>query len=287
MFGRLPLHPFLFAAYAVLFLYAENLSEVLLVDIGAPLGRAVLGAAAAVAGFGLRFRSPARGALVASAAVVAFFAYGHVAGLLGPGAPEDRTQLAGWGLLILAAAIVAARARSVVTLTGGLNVVALVLVVLVGASLVPYELERAARRPGPTGGTVQAGEAATTTTRDIYYLVFDRYGSADAIERRFGITGNDLDVWLADRGFHVPADSRANYRATDFSLASSLNMTFLTDLTEQVGRESSDRTPARDMLQEHAVGRFLKDQGYRYTTWAPGSSRPTGTGWRTRVSASA
>ena len=28
--------------------------------------------------------------------------------------------------------------------------------------------------------------------RDIYFLVFDRYGSADAIERRFDITDNDL-----------------------------------------------------------------------------------------------
>ena len=31
---------------------------------------------------------------------------------------------------------------------------------------------------------------------DIYFLVFDRYGSADAIERRFGITDNPLYGWL-------------------------------------------------------------------------------------------
>ena len=77
---RLPLHPVLFAAYAVLFLYAQNLTEVLLVDIGAPLARAVLGAAAALLVLALLYRSPERGAIVASALVVAFFAFGHVAG---------------------------------------------------------------------------------------------------------------------------------------------------------------------------------------------------------------
>ena len=59
---RLPLHPVLFAAYAVLFLYAQNLTEVLLVDIGAPLARAVVGATTALVLLALLYRSPERGA---------------------------------------------------------------------------------------------------------------------------------------------------------------------------------------------------------------------------------
>ena len=62
----------------------------------------------------------------------------------------------------------------------------------------------------------------------------------------------------------VPADSRGAYRATDFSLAAILNMQYLDNLTEEIGRVSDDRTPAHAMLAQHAVGRFLKEQGYRY-----------------------
>src|SRR5688500_16196474 len=47
--SRYPLHPFLFAAYAVLFLYSENLADVLLVDIGKPLTTALLQAIVAFA----------------------------------------------------------------------------------------------------------------------------------------------------------------------------------------------------------------------------------------------
>ena len=259
---RLPLHPLLFAAYAVLFLYAQNLSEVLLVDIGAPLVRAVLGAAVVLGIATLIYRNAERAAIVASALVIAFFAYGHVAGLLGPGT-TDRIQLAFWAVIVIIAAIHAARARSVAGLTRGLNLVAVVLVVLVSLTIVPYEVNRAGRAAVSVAGPVAAASGSTDAP-DIYYLVFDRYGSADAIERRFGITDNDLYDWLASRGFQEPADSRGAYRATDFSLTAILNMQYLDNLTEEIGRVSDDRTPAHQMLAQHAVGRFLKEHGYRY-----------------------
>src|SRR5262245_52857307 len=81
-FGRLPVHPVLFAAYAVLFLYSVNLDEVLPVDAEMPLARFVLAALVLMALMALPLRSLRRGAIVASAGVVAFAAFGHVAPLL-------------------------------------------------------------------------------------------------------------------------------------------------------------------------------------------------------------
>jgi hypothetical protein len=134
---------------------------------------------------------------------------------------------------------------------------------MAAASIVPYEVSRANRGPVSLASPVAAGTNGGPG-RDIYFLVFDRYGSADALERRFGITDNDLYGWLAERGFEVPANSHANYRATDFSLAATLNMQYLDNLTEEIGRVSDDRTPAHEMIRDHEVGRFLKSQGYRY-----------------------
>jgi hypothetical protein len=36
------------------------------------------------------------------------------------------------------------------------------------------------------------------------------------------------------------------------------------ELTTRIGRVAKDRTPAQQMIKTHAVGRFLKDQGYTY-----------------------
>ena len=261
---RIPLHPLLFAAYAVLFLYSVNLDRVLPVDAIAPLARVVAVTAVLTAGLALLLRDIRKGAIVATAIVVAYFGFGHVAGFLtGRGIPEV-TQLAGWAVIVVATFIFAVRASSrVAQATFGLNVVALVLVGVAAATILPYEISRTGREPIQHATTVRAA-TNVATERDIYFLIFDRYGSADALKRRFEITDNDLYGWLRQRGFEVPANSHANYRATDFSLAATLNMRLLDDLTREVGPVSSDRTPAQAMIQDHEVGRFLKAQGYRY-----------------------
>lgn len=269
MLNRVPVHPVLFAAYAVLFLYSVNLSLVLPIDAAAPLARAVIGALIAWAIASLLFRDLRRGAVVATALVVAYFGYGHVAGLIGDLQVGDAAQLAAWAALLIVAVVYAATARgSLPRTTGALNVIAGVLVVITLVSIVPYELRRADRAasasPGDAVSDVVLNPGVTPDKRDIYFLIFDRYGSADAIQRRFGIEGNELYGWLRDQGFQVPERSHANYRATDFSLAATLNMQFLDNLTETIGRTSGDRTPAHEMLQHNAVGRFLKSQGYRY-----------------------
>jgi hypothetical protein len=240
-----------------------NLGEVLKVDAAATLAESVIGAAVAMAVLAVAYRSPTRGSVVATAGVVAFFGFGHVSPLLADAGLTDREQLALWLVLLVAAAVYAARARgSLPRVTGGLNVIAVVLVVMVGATILPYELRRARPESVSLAATVTDTQGSGRTP-DIYFLVFDRYGSADSLERRFGLD-NDLYGWLEERGFHVPANSHANYRATDFSLAATLNMQFLDNLTADIGRESSDRTPAHAMIANHAVGRFLKSQGYRY-----------------------
>ena len=130
---------------------------------------------------------------------------------------------------------------------------------MIGVVLVPSRPQRSCRTSisgpaDPDRGRVNTVEAAATSpTADIYFLVFDRYGSADAIDRRFGLE-NDLPDWLESQGFTVASASHANYRATDFSLAATLNMQFLDNLTAEIGPESGDRTPAQEMIQNHAVG---------------------------------
>jgi hypothetical protein len=180
-----------------------------------------------------------------------------------------REQLGLWLVFVVAAAVYAARARaSLPRTTTALNVAALVLVGITLSSILPYEANRGARSHVSLAAAVST-PVSTGRKPDIYFLIFDRYGSADALQRRFGLD-NDMYDWLRGQGFHVPVNSHANYRATDFSIAATLNMQFLDNLTRDIGPDSSDRTPAQDMLKQHAVGKFLKSQGYTYyqlATW--------------------
>ena len=131
-------------------------------------------------------------------------------------------------------------------------------------------------------------EVAIATTRaperDIYFLNFDRYGSDWSLKEAYGIE-NDLYPDLEAMGFQVIPGARANYHTSDLSLASTLNMRYLDELTETVGRDSGYRTPARELLARHEVGTFLRQQGYRFyhigAWWEPTRAAPSRTrSWR-------
>ncbi len=267
--SRLPLHPLLLAAFAVLSVYASNLTEVLPVDLGGPFGPlalAVVGAAIVLLLCSLVLRDWRRGAILATAAVAAYAFFGRVAPeLLGVGLSEQ-LQLVVWAVVVVAAGVFAVRARGMLpSATLALNAFTLLLVGMSLFAIVPYESHRVAAQG--TSVSPDAGLDFSSTTvpnRDIYLIVLDRYGSQWSIEHRFGITDNDLPTWLGDQGFQVVPGARANYRATDFSLGSMLSMQMLDEYSIDPGRDSGDRTYARTRLERPAAAAFLKDNGYTY-----------------------
>ena len=259
--GRpLPLHPLMFAAYPVVFLFAQNLTEVTVGEVVPPLGRALLAAGAVALPAGLVLRDLRRGALIAAALVIAWFGFGHVADLLAPTKVSQNLQLAGWAAFILVVAIAALflNGRWVGRLTSALNVVAVVLVAIALVQIVPYEMSRPAGAAAPV-----ATVAAPTGARDIYYFIFDDYGSDRALDTFAGIQ-NDLPAWLTSQGFYVAADSHANYIRTTLSLAATLDMQSLDSVAARMGRSSGDLGPVDQMIQNNAAGRFLEARGYRY-----------------------
>ena len=264
----MPLHPLLLAAFAVLSVYAENLTEVLPVDLGGPfgpLGLALIAAATLLVICSLVLRDWRRGAIVATAGVVVFGFFGRLAPeLLGIGLSEP-WQLVASGVLVVAAIMFALRAKGALpTATLTLNLFALLLLGMTLVTIVPYESNRVVAKSPATADASGTIAATRVPNRDIYLIVLDRYGSQWSLAHRFGITDNDLPGWLADQGFQVVPGARANYRATDFSLSSMLSMQMLDEYSIDPGRDSGDRTFARSRLERPAVAAFLKDNGYTY-----------------------
>jgi hypothetical protein len=250
-----PIHPLLLAAYAVLFLYASNLSEA---DLGQVLPVLVLVlvivGALLIAG-ALVLRDALRAAVLLSAAVAVFFGYRHVA-ILTDGLPiEGRPVQLVWLALGLGALLLAwSGGRPLRIATRALNALGVALVIVALVTILPYELGQVGRASSGPAALPSADRVEGAERRDIWFLVFDRYGSAESLRLNYGIE-DELTPWLAARGFHVTPDARANYARTRLSLASILNLDYLDELR---GR------PVAEMLQDHAVGRFLTGLGYRY-----------------------
>jgi len=263
----LPVHPLLFIAYPVLFLYSQNMGEVAPAEVVGPLAALLLGGLVALVGLSLVFRDPRRAAVVVSALAMTGLAYGFVAFGVPRSIPGWAQQL-GWLALIAAAVVVAIRVRGRLgPLTTVLNGISAILVVITLLAIVPHlagtvGASAVEDTTTPTGGGAPAG--APETQRDIYYIVLDRYGSTKALRLGYRITDDSFPRWLTDHGFAVEAQSHANYVKTSLSLAATLRMDFLDDVAARMGRDSDDHQPIFEILQDHPVGRFLQARGYRY-----------------------
>lgn len=274
---RRVLHPFLFAAFPIVFLLARNTAEdVSASDVLVPLAIALTGTAVLLGILNLVLRDLEAAGLATSALLLLFFSFGHLVGFVDPEGYGDATMqlLLAYGLLAAVAVLSAIRFRGrLAPLTGGLNIVAAVLVVI---NLVPAV-------PLGSGTPVAASSPIhlepPDEPRDVYYLIFDRYASPRTLRDLFDYDDEPFLDGLRDRGFYVAEDSVANYPKTAHSLASSLNAELLDGLVDDVGTDSGDWDPIFGRLQDFRVARALRSVGYRYvhlgSWWSPTREDPS------------
>ncbi len=286
----LPIHPFLLAAYPIIFLYAQNIDLTPLGEVVAPLIIALCTTLLLYLALYAVVRNAAKAGLLVSACALLFFSYGHVVdGLqaLGLDMGDSIIQpsvfvLPIWGLLLAVAAFFIIRARGELrTPTSLLNAMAAVLLLLAVGSIVSHEMGRRAPQEGTREGITESepGEAAAAgQLPDIYYIILDAYTSKEVLQEVWEYDNSAFVDYLTDKGFYVIPNAHSNYALTFLSLASSLNMEYLNHLSETLGPGESDPTIPNQMIQDSEVMRFLKAQGYKFvhfqTGWGPTAHNP-------------
>ena len=255
------IHPLLFGLYPILFLWSQNVGEVGLADVEDAFRRAIPILLVATTLFWIALRDRRRGALIVTPAALGFLLFGQVARFH----VSADVETAAW-MAIMTIAFVAAIWLSQAWLTRldtALLRVAVILVAVSLVSIVPTAVEEVlAVKPVPTTGRGLPTVTAAAK-RDVYWLVFDRYGSDRSLQLQFGVA-NPLTPWLRDHGFEVLSDSHANYVGTAQSLATTLNMTPLDRLMRSVPATSPNYAPLYGTLQGSRVVRQFQALGYRY-----------------------
>ncbi len=261
------LHPFFFALFPILALYAHNIKSipVPLKELAGPL---VVSLACAIALFVLLraiIKDPAKAGLIVSLVALWFLSFGHLAGqiaVLTEGI-YDRSLFFATALLVGIGGFLIVRSRRTFGgLTRVLNAVAVTLVVF----NVLTTAQTLARRPRVAPAKEVKVSGPATSRPNIYYIVLDAYTRADILKEVFSYDNSEFLAGLEERGFVVADRSYANYSLTQQSLASSLNFTLLDSLAKDVGAVSFDRGPLYAMIRENRAMAFLKTQGYRLIT---------------------
>jgi Sulfatase len=114
------------------------------------------------------------------------------------------------------------------------------------------------------------GKACDTCRRpDIYFLIFDEYSSSDVLKDVYHYDNSGLDSFLAGEGFSIQRKSRANYNMTPFSVASLLNLSYLSGIPDRGNLSLEDYKKINLSVRHSALSGFLSSSGYTIINYSP------------------
>ncbi len=103
---------------------------------------------------------------------------------------------------------------------------------------------------------------STRASPSIYFIVLDAFTSSSCLKKEFNYDNAGLDSFLTGKGFYIVTRSKSNYPVTPYSIASTLNFSFLKD--EVTAREMTARDRLRGVTTVGAnrLVPYLEKKGY-------------------------
>ncbi len=115
-------------------------------------------------------------------------------------------------------------------------------------------------------GTATLRLCDTCQKPDIYLILVDQYAGNTALKDVFGFDNTQFVNELTSRGFHVAKKSSSNYNLTPFSMASLLNMDYLTP--EMGVKKHLNVSYSYRLIKNSSVVQFLAASGYQFYNYS-------------------
>ncbi len=269
---RLPWYVILLAVYPVLALAAVNVSQIRLGVVVRPLMLSLLASLVLWGSLYLYFKDWSRAAFLASLLILLFYAYGHVYQVLrniSPHLGRGRYLVPLWGCLSVLSFLWAKhKSLPLPRLVPTFNLIAVSLTLLSLGQIGQFYWQQSQGRRQLLAESSPAGTGPTEKP-DIYYLILDSYGRTDTLQAFYEVDNTAFLQALTDMGFVIAPCSQSNYAQTPFSIASALNLNYLTTL----GIENNSQRNAALLvtLSRHSLVRqVLEANGYRVISFASG-----------------
>jgi len=277
-------HPFLFAVFPILFLFAHNIHEFSFSQIMLPL-TIILGLTFLLVWLS-RFilKDNIKGGIIVSLFLVMFFSYGHIYAIVFGTRVGNiiigrhMCLFPTWCIIYIFCNyfFITKQHKSLYNFTKILNIIAfsLILISLFNIGIYKFNLLGSWQDKNihieNRDNDVVVGLENKTLLRDIYYIILDGYASSKTLKEVYEYDNSEFTDYLTKEGFFIDSKSRSNYATTFLSLASSLNMEYINYLSSVIGIESKDRSIPNQLIKDSKVMRFLKLKGYKFIHFSSG-----------------
>jgi hypothetical protein len=172
---------------------------------------------------------------------------------------------AGWIWLVVK------KSKRVVNIHSLMNVIGVVLVILPTYKLISSLL---IQDVDASGGNAQESallhSESDAIRPDIYYIILDGYARQDVLTELYSYDNSEMLEWLESHGFFIANASHSNYMQTLLSLASSLNMDYLSDFNGWEEKTRNDLNVFNGLIRHSKVREELSRQGYEMISFETG-----------------
>lgn len=101
---------------------------------------------------------------------------------------------------------------------------------------------------------------------DVYLILADEYAGNDELKNVFHFDNSAFQEQLRSRGFHIIDDNYSNYNYTPFSMASILNLDYLSG--KNVTRTGSNIAYCYQQIRTSSLIRFFQANGYKFYNYS-------------------
>jgi tetratricopeptide (TPR) repeat protein len=266
-------HPFLFAAYPILFYYEQNKHEIKFSKVLLPLSSSLLVAVVFFLFFNLLLKEKHKAGVLSTCSLLLFFFYEAFIKIIA------KFSLSHWilefdpnlyflSILILVGTFYFLRKSTAnfAKLSPLLNVFTFILFLFPIISLINYKLDisKISDSLHFKKAHIELPVSSDKKKPDIYYIVLDSYAREDIFKDFYNFNNSEFIQFLKEKGFYIGNKSRSNYPVTASSLSSTLNMDFVATHKANLEAGKSILWPLLEDLEDNLVMRFLKKQGYKY-----------------------
>jgi hypothetical protein len=278
----LVIHPFLLGVYPLVALISINADQIQANEIWRSFGWVLSATLLLILLVYLLVRNWGRAGLVCTLMLVLFFSWGHIFRLIEAkyiaGVLVGRADflLAAWStiwILVTWWIIRKMTANGVENATKLLNIVSVIALVFPVIQIVNFTLQTARVSEGIAEEIFEPIALPATKPEDlpdIYYIVVDGYGRADVLQELYEYDNSEFIDFLGESGFYVAGKSHSNYGQTTLSLSSTLNLTYIDELAEELKAGSTSRAPLAKVIRRSRLREVLSQSGYQIVALASG-----------------
>ena len=277
-----PIHILFLTIFPIIFLFSENMHELVPADIIIPL--LVIIPISLIAFFVLKFilKDSNKAALIVSVGLVLFFTYGHFYNIL-KGLTIFEENIGRHRYIIIPFVLsfvipiffIIKSKIDFKNITKIVNVISIVLIGMVILNISTYgisEIESYSTIDFElNNNSIELQNMQNTP--DVYYIILDEYGGHESM-KYLNFDNSQFYEFLKEKNFIIPEKSTSNYPMTHFSIPSTLNMKYVNDLSNILGEDSKTFLPLREMLYNNQVIKNFKSLGYEIVIFESGFVPP-------------